>query len=279
LTGYAPAANGVTNGDSHDHSGGDGAQIAYANLSGQPTLGTAAAAATSDFAAASHAHGNLTSAGAIGSTANLPVITTTSGALTVGAFGTGATNFCAGNDARLSDARTPASHTTGSHSDWPAGVSMTELGYLDGVTSGIQSQINAKSNGKILQVVYGSTNTEVTNTTTNYADTGITATITPSATSSKVLVMTLGGFQAEPDVYAGLNVRLMRGATEIAEKVGVVGGSDTVKDDVAFQVLDSPSTTSATVYKLQFCREGADAGDVYVVSDRVSTIVLMEVAA
>jgi hypothetical protein len=50
----APAAKGVTNGDSHDHNGGDGAQIAYANLSGLPTLGTAAAAATSDFAAASH---------------------------------------------------------------------------------------------------------------------------------------------------------------------------------------------------------------------------------
>jgi hypothetical protein len=32
----------VTNGDGHDHSGGDGAQIAYASLSGLPTLGTAA---------------------------------------------------------------------------------------------------------------------------------------------------------------------------------------------------------------------------------------------
>ncbi len=57
-----------------------------------------------------HSHGNITNAGAIGSTADLPVITTTSGALTVGAFGTGATNFCAGNDARLSDARTPTAH-------------------------------------------------------------------------------------------------------------------------------------------------------------------------
>lgn len=40
---YAPAANGVTNGNSHDHAGGDGAQIAYSSLSGLPTLGTAAA--------------------------------------------------------------------------------------------------------------------------------------------------------------------------------------------------------------------------------------------
>jgi hypothetical protein len=49
---YAAIAKGVTNGDSHNHDGGDGAQIAYASLSGLPTLGTAAAAATGDFEAA-----------------------------------------------------------------------------------------------------------------------------------------------------------------------------------------------------------------------------------
>lgn len=35
---YAPILNGVTNGDLHDHNSGDGAQIAYANLSGLPTI-------------------------------------------------------------------------------------------------------------------------------------------------------------------------------------------------------------------------------------------------
>ena len=39
-TDYAPAAQGVTNGNSHDHNGGDGAQIAYSSLSGLPTLPT-----------------------------------------------------------------------------------------------------------------------------------------------------------------------------------------------------------------------------------------------
>jgi len=39
---YAPVAQGVTNGNSHDHNGGDGAQIAYSSLSGLPTLGGAA---------------------------------------------------------------------------------------------------------------------------------------------------------------------------------------------------------------------------------------------
>lgn len=47
---YAPIAKGVTNGDSHNHDGGDGAQIAYASLSGPPTLGTAAATASTAYA-------------------------------------------------------------------------------------------------------------------------------------------------------------------------------------------------------------------------------------
>jgi hypothetical protein len=41
--GAAPAAQGVTNGNSHNHDGGDGAQIAYSSLLGTPTLGGAAA--------------------------------------------------------------------------------------------------------------------------------------------------------------------------------------------------------------------------------------------
>lgn len=57
------------------------------------------------FAVSSHSHGNITSVGAIGSTANLPIITTTNGVLTTGSFGTTANTFCQGNDSRLSDTR------------------------------------------------------------------------------------------------------------------------------------------------------------------------------
>ena len=59
----------------------------------------------------SHTHGNITNAGAIGSTANLPLITTTAGAITVGSFGSTANSFCVGNDSRLSDTRTPTDGT------------------------------------------------------------------------------------------------------------------------------------------------------------------------
>ncbi len=45
----------------------------------------------------SHTHGNISNVGAIGTTSGLPVITTTSGVLTVGSFGTTAGTFATGN--------------------------------------------------------------------------------------------------------------------------------------------------------------------------------------
>ena len=43
--------------------------------------------------------------------------------------------------------------------------------------------------GKILQVVTATTSTQATNTSQTFADTNLTASITPSATSSKILIM------------------------------------------------------------------------------------------
>jgi hypothetical protein len=78
---------------------------AYGSLTGVP----------STFPPSSHTHGNITNAGAIGSTANLPLITTTSGVVTTGTFGTTVNTFCQGNDTRLSDATTAKTRTdTGS---------------------------------------------------------------------------------------------------------------------------------------------------------------------
>jgi hypothetical protein len=62
---------------------------AYADLTGRPALGTAAASATTDFAAASHAHGNLTSSGSLGSTADRIAVTGADGVLTTATIGSG----------------------------------------------------------------------------------------------------------------------------------------------------------------------------------------------
>ncbi len=73
-------------------------------------ISTAMQSALDAKAALSHTHGNITNVGAIGSTANLPLITGASGVIQVGSFGTTASTFCQGNDSRLSDARTPTAH-------------------------------------------------------------------------------------------------------------------------------------------------------------------------
>lgn len=112
-------------------------------------------------ATSSHSHGNITNDGKVGSTAGLPLITTTNGVVTTGSFGTTAGTFCQGNDSRLSNARTPTSHAHGNITN--AGelstanrvvitdankkvtistITTTELGYLSGASSNLQTQIN-----------------------------------------------------------------------------------------------------------------------------------------
>ena len=92
---YAASAKGVTNGDSHDHSGGDGAQIDYSTLSGLPTLGGAAA-------------------------------------LNVG---TTAGTVAAGNDSRFTDARTPTAHATSHKSGGADAIKLDELAAPTDVTT------------------------------------------------------------------------------------------------------------------------------------------------
>ena len=68
-------------------------------------------------AASSHAHGNITTDGKVGTATGKPLITTTNGVVTAGSFGsstsTSATEFVACNDSRLTNSRTPTSHTHG----------------------------------------------------------------------------------------------------------------------------------------------------------------------
>lgn len=71
---------------------------------------------TGTLSLTNHTHGNISSDGKIGSAANLPLITTTSGTIATGTFGTAANSFCAGNDSRIDNLHTVEGVTTATRS-------------------------------------------------------------------------------------------------------------------------------------------------------------------
>ena len=135
--------------------------------------------------------------------------------------------------------------------------------------------------GKVLQVVYGSYATRVTSTSTSPATTNLAATITPSAVSSKVLVLiTINGSSAVGGNYAVHH--LYRGASNILTFNNRINNGS-VETNVASShasYLDSPATTSATTYTGYFASgTGGQSCAVHNFDGTTSTIVLMEIGA
>jgi hypothetical protein len=140
----------------------------------------------------------------------------------------------------------------------------------------------AAGGGKVLQVVNATYSTQTDSTSMSYADTGLTATITPSATSSKVLVHAMHqGWQAL-GVSSGGGANLLRDTTEILVFDDGYGYNNTSTrtrgGTIGFTYLDSPSSTSAVVYKTQFRNKIAASDAICLqVNDVASTITLMEI--
>ena len=114
--------------------------------------------------------------------------------------------------------------------------------------------------GKILQVVHQNLTTQMSTTSTSYVDTGLTASITPSATTSKVLIILsiAAIINADHNGY----LRLLRDSTEINSgsggdtnsMFGINGNSTAFRYAPVMHTsnfYDTPSTTSATTYKVQ----------------------------
>jgi hypothetical protein len=139
--------------------------------------------------------------------------------------------------------------------------------------------------GKVLQVVSATTSTPAASSTTSYIDTGLTATITPSSATSKVLVLVAqnGCAKTATNAGSGILLNLYRGATDL----GYIGAGSLFNNvaqrldsmNLSTNYLDTPATTSATTYKTQF-RNRVAASQVGVQDGgEVSTIILMEIGA
>ena len=153
---------------------------------------------------------------------------------------------------------------------------------IDG-TNGLtfNNSTTQNSGGKVLQVVQGNTTTSVS-TTAGPVTTGLTASITPLFSTSKILVTANFGQISTTVNSNGLGFFVYKNGSNL-QKVGqnilyITAGHSNFIASFALQYTDSPATTSSTTYAIYFSSE--QSGTVIVQRDSVpSYITLMEIAA
>jgi hypothetical protein len=159
-------------------------------------------------------------------------------------------------------------------------------------TSGTVLTDTSPKAGNVLQVVQGKLSTSFSTSSTSVVDTGLTASITPTSATSKVLCyVTLNGIRTN-NTTNNLYVYLVRNGTNLdnvgqlgsffTQFTGTSGQTNGRVGTVSNMILDTPATTSACTYKIQFaCESGSQTS---FLNDQntmltVSTIILMEIAA
>ena len=138
------------------------------------------------------------------------------------------------------------------------------------------------SGGKVLQVVQGTLTSQVTSSSSTYADTGLTVTITPTLNTSKVLVFASSVIgKSAGSSNNGPYTKILRGSTNISEQSlqSYTGSALELAVPWAANFLDSPATTSATTYKVQFRNQFNDATIYFAWQNGTSSIVVMEIGA
>lgn len=160
--------------------------------------------------------------------------------------------------------------------------------------SGSAPQWATPAGGKILQVVSATKTDHFKSSSQTFIDiTGMSVSITPSATSSKILVFV--NLAASMEGGTNFLINLLRGSTNIAQGTSTAthqvtgayfvstSGSNNIMHN--FHFLDSPATVSAITYKLQ--GRSTDTGFDFAINRRqvdtfisaISSITAMEVGA
>ena len=159
----------------------------------------------------------------------------------------------------------------------------------DSASGTVLTTTNPKA-GNIIQAVQVNYSTAVESTnTSSYTDTGLSGTITPTSSSNKILVMLAQNFRLASATNGGQNggsIQILRGSTNITTNQQAylfynstgVSASLFNYTNYSVQVLDSPSTTSATTYKTQQIVYGT-GNSIYANYAGVSYLTLLEIAA
>lgn len=139
------------------------------------------------------------------------------------------------------------------------------------------------ASGAVVQVVNATNNTNTTSSSSTFADTGLTASITPVSSSNKILVLITHNGCGKSTNDTALQLKLLRGATDLIQFEKFAGATSSSAQNnfgtVAINYLDSPATTSSTTYKTQLSSFSNNA-TVYVNTGTIySSITLMEIKA
>lgn len=159
-------------------------------------------------------------------------------------------------------------------------------GDITGITRGaIES--TAIGTGAVLQVVQGTTTTQVSSTSTSFITTGLSASITPLSSTSKILVLISMGDVGAQNAGSGANAAgfaLYKNGSSLVGNMAnqisynSVSSSGLTIGGFSSAYLDSPATTSSTTYAVYYKSAGA-ASTMYIFRDNtLGVITLMEIA-
>jgi hypothetical protein len=114
----------------------------------------------------------------------------------------------------------------------------------------------APAYGKVLQVVQGTLTTILSTSSSTYSDTGVTATITPTSATSKVLVLAQLSGCGKGSSNTTMHTRIVKnGSLLVGMDIGACTNGGTGQNyigSIVANYLDSPASTSALTYKIQF---------------------------
>ena len=137
---------------------------------------------------------------------------------------------------------------------------------------------NIRGAFRILQVVTGSTTTQDT-TTGSWKSSGLTATITPSSTSSKILVYTNTALFVDAGGATG-GLRIQRaGGIILTYGTALYTAGGALQTNVPMLVLDSPASTAALTYQVDYQKSFGTANIYVQYASTPSHMVLLEVSA
>ena len=174
--------------------------------------------------------------------------------------------------------------TSGSVTLQEPAVSGTTVLTLPAVTGNVLTDTSPKA-GNVIQVVQAQTTTQTEASFSSATDLGLSASITPSSASNKILVLvSANGLGSRGSDWNGW---VVRGSTNIGGFGNYISSNLTTSGfwGASVSILDSPATTSSTTYKLQGQRQTGSSNCIFNISTgtagtgTISTITLLEIAA